>query len=328
MTADPPAYLLGLRLSGRRAVVVGGGRRAASQAAALSAAGADVLVVAPSLDPELAELERRGTITIRRREFAAPDLDGAWLAFACTAAPSANAAVAAEAERRQIWCARTDAEATLAADAGLPRAEPGLTWPAQPEPGELRPGQPESGPGAGSAVRVLVLGGARSGKSVTAERMLASHLQVDYVATGPARRAGDPEWDERVRQHRRRRPAGWRTTETLDIEKMLTTPEPDVPVLIDCLATWLAGVLDECGVWDGRPGADQELARRTGSLLRAWDQTERLVIAVSNEVGSGIVPGTVSGRRFRDELGCLNAGIAARCEQVWLCTAGIPRRLR
>jgi adenosylcobinamide kinase/adenosylcobinamide-phosphate guanylyltransferase len=62
-------------------------------------------------------------------------------------------------------------------------------------------------------------------------------------------------------------------------------------------------------------------------LLDAWGATRRTVVAVSNEVGSGVVPGTASGVRYRDELGMLNTRVAARCQQVWLCTAGIPRRL-
>jgi adenosylcobinamide kinase/adenosylcobinamide-phosphate guanylyltransferase len=63
-------------------------------------------------------------------------------------------------------------------------------------------------------------------------------------------------------------------------------------------------------------------------LLDAWQSTRRIVVAVSNEVGSGVVPATASGVRYRDELGALNTRIAAQCQQVWLCTAGIPRRLR
>jgi adenosylcobinamide kinase/adenosylcobinamide-phosphate guanylyltransferase len=64
------------------------------------------------------------------------------------------------------------------------------------------------------------------------------------------------------------------------------------------------------------------------TLLHAWRSTSRQVVAVSNEVGSGVVPATVSGGRFRDELGTLNAQIAAECEQVWLCVAGIGRRIK
>jgi adenosylcobinamide kinase/adenosylcobinamide-phosphate guanylyltransferase len=100
------------------------------------------------------------------------------------------------------------------------------------------------------------------------------------------------------------------------------------PVLVDCLSTWLAGVMEECGLWADAPDADKQLAERVDGLLDAWRATRRHVVAVSNEVGSGVIPGTVSGVRFRDELGVLNARIAAESEQVWLCVAGIARRLR
>lgn len=175
--------------------------------------------------------------------------------------------------------------------------------------------------------RVLVIGGARSGKSQAAERMLAGHRQVDYVATGPCP-DGDAEWADRVRAHAERRPADWRTIETLDLGLVLRTPGADAPVLIDCLSTWLAAVMEDCGIWTGRTGADEALADQVERLLAAWRGTDRTVVAVSSEVGSGVVPGTPSGRRFRDELGSLNTRIAADCDEVWLCTAGIPQRLR
>jgi len=108
---------------------------------------------------------------------------------------------------------------------------------------------------------------------------------------------------------------------------VLAAPGP-APVLVDCLTTWLARVMDDCGAWDDSDDAAGTLAARTGQLLRAWRQTGRPVIAVSSEIGSGVVPGTASGRRFRDELGRLNARIAADSDEVWLCTAGIARRLR
>jgi adenosylcobinamide kinase/adenosylcobinamide-phosphate guanylyltransferase len=195
----------------------------------------------------------------------------------------------------------------------------------------------------GRGYRVLVLGGARSGKSVTAERLLAGRDQVDYVATGAAPDAGDPEWAARVAIHQERRPPHWATLETRDLEGVLAAPDrpaPDrpapelsarqlaTPVLVDCLSTWLAGVMDECGLWSAAPGADKALAARVDGLLDAWRATRRIVVAVSSEVGSGVVPATASGARYRDELGLLNTRIAAECQQVWLCTAGIPRRLR
>jgi adenosylcobinamide kinase / adenosylcobinamide-phosphate guanylyltransferase len=184
------------------------------------------------------------------------------------------------------------------------------------------PGRPRRG----HAFRVLILGGARSGKSVTAERLLAGRDRVDYVACGPLPSPGDPDWAERVRLHQERRPEHWTTLETLDLENVLAGGAG--PVLVDCLSTWLAGVMEDCGLWAGVPDADKMLAERVDGLLDAWRSTRRLVVAVSNEVGSGVVPATASGVRFRDELGVLNARIAAECEQVWFCVAGVARRLR
>jgi adenosylcobinamide kinase/adenosylcobinamide-phosphate guanylyltransferase len=171
-----------------------------------------------------------------------------------------------------------------------------------------------------------VLGGARSGKSSFAERLLAGNRAVDYVACGLVPDGGDPEWTDRVALHRARRPASWRTVETLDVADLLGRPGP--PVLVDCLTTWLARVMDGCGIWSGTPGADERLAGRVDGLVEAWTATRRRVVAVSNEVGSGIVPATPSGRRFRDELGALNARVAAASPRVWLLTAGLPQRLR
>ncbi|MBO0774258.1 MAG: bifunctional adenosylcobinamide kinase/adenosylcobinamide-phosphate guanylyltransferase [Actinobacteria bacterium] len=196
-----------------------------------------------------------------------------------------------------------------------------------PVTGEPQPtGEPPAGAAAGR--RVLVLGGARSGKSAHAERMLAGHDVVEYVATGPPAGAGDQEWDARVAAHRQRRPAGWLTTETLDLERVLAAAGPAAPVLLECVSTWLARVMDGCGCWEDAPGAAAALARRTGRMVAAWQATRRQVVAVSNEVGSGVVPATTSGRLFRDELGSLNTRLAAGSDEVWLCTAGIPQRLR
>jgi adenosylcobinamide kinase/adenosylcobinamide-phosphate guanylyltransferase len=116
--------------------------------------------------------------------------------------------------------------------------------------------------------------------------------------------------------------------ETLDVEEVLAGRLPGPPVLVDCLSTWLAGVMEACGLWAGAADADKQLAERVDGLLDAWRATRRHVVAVSNEVGSGVIPGTVSGVRFRDELGVLNARIAAESDQVWLCVAGIAQRLR
>jgi uroporphyrin-III C-methyltransferase / precorrin-2 dehydrogenase / sirohydrochlorin ferrochelatase len=571
-------YPLSLRMEGRRAVVVGGGAVAVRRVAGLRAAGADVLVVSPRLSPALADLAARGLIGARNRGYAPADLDGAWLVLACTDRPEVNAAVAADAEARRLWCVRADDAAASAAwvpavgraggvtvavnagrdprraallrdrfvdavsegpdggpDDGPARAgrvsivgggpgDPGLitvaglerlraadvvvadrlaplelldTLPGDTEivdaakvPGgpamrqerinqvlieaaragravvRLKGGDPfvfgrgreevdacraagvavEVLPGLTSAIavpaaagipvthrglsrgfcvvtghadshdwaalahsgltlvllmaverlagtagallaagmaghmpsaciadgwtprqrtvtaplrdiaaavsaghitnpavvvigdvarfaepepgaeppaplprRILVLGGARSGKSAAAERMLAGHPSVDYIATGAPLGTGDEEWDARVEAHRKRRPAHWRTVETLALGEVLSVPAP--PALIDCLTTWLARVMDETGAWGGGTAPVDQ-------LIADWRGASRHVIAVSNEVGSGIVPATAAGRRFRDELGRLNAAIAAASDEVWLCTAGIARRLR
>ncbi|MEV1009007.1 bifunctional adenosylcobinamide kinase/adenosylcobinamide-phosphate guanylyltransferase [Streptomyces sp. NPDC049881] len=171
--------------------------------------------------------------------------------------------------------------------------------------------------------RTLVLGGARSGKSAEAERRLAAFPGVTYVATG-GRRADDPEWTARVAAHRERRPASWTTAETCDLVPLLADGDGP-PLLIDCLALWLTDAMDAAGAWDGPP---RGLAERTSALAAAVRATRRTVVLVSNEVGSGVVPATRAGRLFRDELGRLNAAVAAECEHVLLAVAGTVLPLR
>ncbi|NGO43108.1 bifunctional adenosylcobinamide kinase/adenosylcobinamide-phosphate guanylyltransferase [Streptomyces ureilyticus] len=176
--------------------------------------------------------------------------------------------------------------------------------------------------------RTLVLGGARSGKSVEAERRLEAFPDVLYVATGGTR-DGDGEWAARVSAHRERRPGSWRTAETCDLVPLLKEDGP--PLLIDCLSLWLTDAMDSVDAWDDDEwagGGENALRARVEELTSAVRETRRTVVAVSNEVGSGIVPATPSGRRYRDELGRLNAGFAAECEHVLLVVAGQALPLR
>lgn len=171
--------------------------------------------------------------------------------------------------------------------------------------------------------RTLVLGGARSGKSVEAERRLESFPDVLYVATGGTR-GGDTEWAARVAAHRERRPGSWRTAETCDLVPLLAE-EGAPPLLIDCLSLWLTDVMDAVGAWDDAvwaDGGERALRSRVAELAGAVRGARRTVVLVSNEVGSGIVPATASGRRYRDELGRLNAAVAGECEEVVLVVAG------
>jgi adenosylcobinamide kinase/adenosylcobinamide-phosphate guanylyltransferase len=176
--------------------------------------------------------------------------------------------------------------------------------------------------------RVLLLGGSRSGKSAAAETRaatVAEGAEVVYVATA-APRPGDAEWSARVAAHRARRPAHWRTVETAD--PILHLANDTGVVLVDCLALWLTRAMDEVGVWDAdeaawRTGwARSALNTRISELVAAWRGAPGYVIAVSNEVGMGVVPPTVAGRRFSDELGRLNQEMAAASDEVALVVAG------
>ncbi|MFB7242754.1 adenosylcobinamide kinase/adenosylcobinamide phosphate guanyltransferase [Streptomyces populi] len=176
--------------------------------------------------------------------------------------------------------------------------------------------------------RTLVLGGARSGKSVEAERRMESFPDVLYVATGGTR-GGDSEWAQRVSAHRERRPGSWRTVETCDLVPLLAEEGP--PLLVDCLSLWLTDAMDAVNAWDDAEwsgGGERALRARVEELVAAVRRTRRTLVAVSNEVGSGIVPATASGRRYRDELGRLNAAFAEECEHVLLVVAGQALALR
>ncbi|PTR31062.1 adenosylcobinamide kinase /adenosylcobinamide-phosphate guanylyltransferase [Rhodococcus sp. OK519] len=176
---------------------------------------------------------------------------------------------------------------------------------------------------AAPSTRTLVLGGARAGKSTYAETLLAAEPRVTYLATGGVQE-GDREWAERVALHRARRPTGWTTVETSDVAAVLRNVRE--PVLLDCLGTWLTARLDHHRVWSGGDWADVDAD--IIDLLGALRRVVVPVVAVSNEVGSGVVPPTAAGRRFRDLLGRVNSAVAAESESVVLVVAGVPTSLR
>ncbi len=179
--------------------------------------------------------------------------------------------------------------------------------------------------------RVLVLGGARSGKSAFAEQ-LASECDgpVVYVAAATVE---DPEMAERVRHHRERRPTEWRTLEVRrDVAKAVAAL-PDVgTVLVEDLTLLLADRFRElddegggtCGNSAAADGAERAVADEVAELLRLRAH----VILVSNEVGMGIVPASPMGRLFRDALGRVNQGAARDAHEVYVLVAGLPLRLK
>jgi len=166
--------------------------------------------------------------------------------------------------------------------------------------------------------RTLILGGARSGKSVAAERRLGSEPGVLYVATGGDGES-DPEWAQRIARHRARRPASWGLAETIDLVPLLDSAGP--PMLIDCLTLWLSRTMDALDLWSDLGRAElveQEIDR----LAEAWSRTTRVVVAVSNDVGSGVVPADAGTRLFRDLMGRLNTAVSLRSDLVLWTIAG------
>jgi adenosylcobinamide kinase/adenosylcobinamide-phosphate guanylyltransferase len=163
----------------------------------------------------------------------------------------------------------------------------------------------------------LVLGGARSGKSAHAERLVTVHpAPWHYLATGEA---GDAEMAERIARHRARRGAGWIIREVpIELADALDGTEAGRPVLVDCLTLWLSNLM-----LAGRD-PETEADRLTSSLAPArgpW-------VVVSNEIGLGIVPENALARRFRDAAGRLNARVAAIADAVVLTVAGIPVQVK
>jgi adenosylcobinamide kinase / adenosylcobinamide-phosphate guanylyltransferase len=164
----------------------------------------------------------------------------------------------------------------------------------------------------------LVLGGARSGKSRYAERLVeGAALSGTYCATAEAR---DVEMAERIAAHRARRGPFWRTIETpLALATTIAAEAaPARPILVDCLTLWLSNLL-----LAGR-NPDEEAS----ILWRALREAEGPVVLVSNEVGMGLVPETPLGRTFRDASGRLNQELAALADRVVFIAVGLPLVLK
>ena len=171
----------------------------------------------------------------------------------------------------------------------------------------------------------LVLGGARSGKSSFAEqwaaRLAEIHaLPVTYVATA---QASDDEMEERILRHRDRRSADWVTVEEpLDVADWIANQREPRVILLDCLSlllnNWMFRELCE----------ERQFLARLAQLVRAITQSTSHIVAVSSEVGQGIVPGDPASRQYRDWLGILNQAIAKEADSVIWVIAGIPVDLK
>ncbi|OZG28377.1 nicotinate-nucleotide--dimethylbenzimidazole phosphoribosyltransferase [Williamsia sp. 1138] len=166
-------------------------------------------------------------------------------------------------------------------------------------------------------MRTLVLGGIRSGKSAFGEGLLP-HTGVRYLATAANPATGDPEWSDRIAQHRLRRPAEWTTIETGDVAAELRS-DSRTATLVDDLGSWVSRHIDSVGGWSDDAFDMSGVIDEISSAVS--DFTGDLVI-ISPEVGLSLVAPTPAGRLFQDQLGLLNSAIAAACDRVVLIVAG------
>lgn len=172
---------------------------------------------------------------------------------------------------------------------------------------------------------ILLLGGARSGKSAYAQR-LAEELggaRVLFVATAEA---GDEDMARRIARHRAERPAVWRTLEVpYEVGPALARHLGDATVVVvDCLTLLVSNLLFRAGATPDAASAEAEVQVEVDVLMQTCQTHSATVIVVSNEVGLGLVPDNALGRLYRDLLGRANQALAAQAEAVYFLVAGLP----
>jgi adenosylcobinamide kinase/adenosylcobinamide-phosphate guanylyltransferase len=173
-------------------------------------------------------------------------------------------------------------------------------------------------PAAQTMSSILVLGGARSGKSRHAEELALGHQGGRiYIATAEP---GDEEMQRRIADHRRRRGTEWRVIEEpLELTNALQRAcGENRLVLVDCITLWLSNLMM----------LERDVGQEIDRLCMMLPGLKGTVILVSNEVGLGIVPENALARRFRDDAGFANQRIAAACDEVVVMVAGLALKLK
>ena len=161
--------------------------------------------------------------------------------------------------------------------------------------------------------KILVLGGAASGKSAFAEGLLDGVSPRVYIATA---QAFDNEMTDKIAQHKTRRGTDWQTIESPRGLASAIENAPKGGILVDCMTMWLANIMDT--------DMDGEIT----AFLHVFETSEKRLVLVSNETGLGIVPDSPDVRRFRQSQGELNQALAARADCVIQVIAGLPLVLK
>jgi adenosylcobinamide kinase/adenosylcobinamide-phosphate guanylyltransferase len=172
---------------------------------------------------------------------------------------------------------------------------------------------------------LLVLGGARSGKSAYAQR-LAQELGGDHVLFVATAEAWDEDMAQRIARHQQERPASWQTLETPgNVGQAIALHLHDTPVVVvDCLTLLVSNTLLRLSASPDPAASEAAVQEEVTALLQTCQASAAICIVVSNEVGLGLVPDNPLGRRYRDLLGKANQALAARAEAVYFMVAGLP----
>ena len=174
---------------------------------------------------------------------------------------------------------------------------------------------------------ILVTGGSRSGKSKFAEEQAVNLGDpVVYLATAQAL---DPEMEERIALHRKRRPADWLTVEApLDVDLILPRYNDGYTVLLDCLTMYVSNLYFELEANAAAEVLETKLRQKVEVLALAVRTSRANLIIVTNEIGWGVVPDNALARRFRDLAGWANQVLASACNEAYLIVSGIPVRIK